>query len=107
MTMEQKNAPFYLSRKFWLEIVAAGVFLTLALTQTVVFSSQEVMIFVLGLAGIAVGGHALTDVGAMIAGALTARRAAAPEAEEEEPEIVTVNLTPEPEEEEEEEKDDA
>jgi hypothetical protein len=103
MTME-KNVPFYVSRKFWMEIVAAGVFLTLALTQTVVFTSEEVMIFVLGLAGIAVGGHALTDVGSQIAAAIIALRAPQPVEEpeedpedepEEEPEVVTASLTDE------------
>ncbi len=65
--------PFWQGRKFWMEIVAAGVFLSLALTETVTFTSQEVMIFVLGLAGIAVGGHAVTDVGSMIATAIASR----------------------------------
>ena len=96
----EKSVPFYLSRKFWMEIVAASVFLALALTKTVTFTSQEVMLFVLGLAGIAVGGHTVSDGISMIAGAIAGRRAAAePEPEpEEEPE-------PEPEEEEEEEED--
>jgi hypothetical protein len=76
----EKNVPFYMSRKFWMEVIAAGVFLTLALTETVVFTSKEVMLFVLGLAGIAVGGHAVTDVGSMLASALASRTAsAAPE----------------------------
>lgn len=73
------KVPFYLSRKFWMEVVAAGVFLALALTETVTFTSQEVMIFVLGLAGIAVGGHALTDVGAMISQAIAGRFGGAPQ----------------------------
>ncbi len=105
--MKKEDVPFYVSRKFWMEVVSAGVFLTLALTNTVVFTSQEVMIFVLGLAGIAVGGHAVTDVGSMIAAAIASWRGAAPAAveppaeEPEEPEVVTASLTDEDEEEEE------
>lgn len=81
--MDDKKVPFYQSRKFWMEVVAAGVFLTLALTNTVTFTSEEVMVFVLGLAGIAVGGHAVTDVAAMIASAIGRRPAPAPVVEPE------------------------
>ena len=64
--MEDKQ-PFWQSRKFWMEVVAAGVFLSLALTRPVTFTPEQVLIFVLGLAGIAVGAHAVTDVAAIAA----------------------------------------
>ena len=98
---DKEQGPFWESRKFWMEIVAAGVFLTLALTETVTFTSQQVLIFVLGLAGIAVGGHTVTDVGAMIAAAITTKPAPPPAPTEEVVVADEVVIEPEPEEEEE------
>jgi len=61
---EQKNEEgvFWLSRKFWYTVLAAAVFTTFALTGTVTFTSEQVMTFVLGLTGLAIGGHTITDV---------------------------------------------
>ena len=78
--MSKKNGekPFYLRYKFWTTVMAAGVFLSLALSETVTFTSEEVMVFVLGLAGITAGAHALSDVGHAIARALAERAAPTP-----------------------------
>lgn len=66
---QQKNEPdvrFWLSRKFWMAVISAAVFTSLAMTKTVMFSSTEVMTFVLGLAGISIGGHVVTDIASLI-----------------------------------------
>lgn len=66
---QQKNEPdvrFWLSRKFWMAMVAAMVFTAFGISKTVVFSSMEVMTFVLGLAGMSIGGHVITDVASLI-----------------------------------------
>ena len=65
-----KSAPFWLSRKFWYAVMATAAFLALAITETVHFSSDQVMTFILALLGITVGGHAATDIGAQIAQAI-------------------------------------
>ena len=65
-----KSAPFWLSRKFWYAVMATAAFLALAITNTVEFSSDQVMTFILALLGITVGGHAATDIGAQIAHAI-------------------------------------
>lgn len=67
------TGPFWTSRKFWMEVVAAAVFVAFGVTETVTFSSTEVLVFVLGLAGIATGAHAATDIAAIISAALEAR----------------------------------
>lgn len=58
---------FWLSRKFWMAVISAAVFTALAVTETVTFTSGEVMTFVLGLAGISIGGHIVSDVASMYA----------------------------------------
>jgi uncharacterized membrane protein len=73
---EQKNdtdVRFWTSRKFWLEVIAAAVFVTMSLTDQVEFTPEQVLAFVLGLAGIAVGAHAATDIVSLITGALERR----------------------------------
>lgn len=70
---EQKNqngdGKFWLSRKFWFTVISATVFLVLALTEKVAFTSGEVMIFVLGMAGISHASHVITDVAGLIGSA--------------------------------------
>ena len=82
-------------KKFLYSLLAVGVFLSLALTGTVVFTSEESMTFILGLFGINVTGHALTDVAALIA------RAFGRNALEEPEPIIEPEPAPEPEPEEE------
>lgn len=60
--VREEERPFWLRTKFYYVIIAAVVFLALALTGTVSFSSDQVMIFVLGLAGLGIAGHTVTDV---------------------------------------------
>lgn len=62
-----ESAAFWTSRKFWMSITSAAVFTALAVTGTVAFSSGEVMTFVLGLAGISIGSHVVTDIASMVA----------------------------------------
>lgn len=61
-----KEKPFWLRTKFWYAVIAAAIFLALALTETVVFTSNETLTFILGLLGINVTGHAATDIAAII-----------------------------------------
>ena len=66
--------PFWMGRKFWYAVIAAGIFLALALTGTVIFTSGEVMTFILGLLGINVTGHVATDVASIVAAVFGSRR---------------------------------
>ena len=50
--------------------IAAMVFLTLALSGVVKFSPADAMKFILGLTGLGVGGHALTDIAGVIGKAI-------------------------------------
>lgn len=65
--MKKEIQPFWKSRKFWYVLIAAIVFVSLALTKTVVFTSDQVMVFVLALAGLGIGGHTVTDIASTIA----------------------------------------
>ena len=76
--MEDKSTPFWLSRKFWYAVLATVAFVVLAVTQTVEFSSDQVMVFILSLLGVTTGLHAATDIGSQIASALVARGAQMP-----------------------------
>lgn len=83
----QKNDPdvrFWLSRKFWMAVISAAVFTVLAASKAVVFSSSEVMTFVLGLAGISIGGHVVTDIASLVTSVVEGKR---------EPVIGAVSLT--------------
>lgn len=65
--MSQKDSgPFYMGKKFWYTVIATGVFVALAVTGTVAFSSTEVMTFVLSLLGINIGAHTATDITGII-----------------------------------------
>jgi hypothetical protein len=72
-TKPAQEKPFYLKVKFWYTLMAVGVFLALAMTETVEFSNDQVMTIILGLLGITSGAHALTDIAAIIASALRDR----------------------------------
>jgi hypothetical protein len=61
-----ENGPFWQSRKFWMQIMAVILFAVLAVTKTVEFSSEQVLVFVLGLAGLGMGAHAATDIASLI-----------------------------------------
>lgn len=65
MTTEE-NGPFWQSRKFWMQVIAALVFAALAMTKAVEFTSEQVLVFVLGLAGIGISAHAATDIVSLI-----------------------------------------
>lgn len=62
MCKRQSDVRFWLSRKFWLEVMAAGVFLTLQLSGSMDFSEEQAMIFVISLAGLGVVAHTVTDI---------------------------------------------
>lgn len=62
------DARFWLSRKFWLTVLGAIVFLVLALSGTVRFTNTEAIVVILGLIGINAGAHTLTDLTSMIVG---------------------------------------
>ena len=66
--MSKAALKFWEDRAFWMQLVAAAVFLAIALTQTVVFTSGQVLLFVLGLSGIATGSVAATNVANAFAG---------------------------------------
>lgn len=65
--MNPKNN-ILLSRKFLTTIVASVVFVVLAVTETVEFSSSDAMVFILGIAGLSMSAHAATDISAIISG---------------------------------------
>ena len=70
--MNQENSPdvrFWLSRKFWFVILIAGVFLALALTKTMVFTTDQALEFLKWLLALALGAHAATDITSLVAGA--------------------------------------
>ena len=66
---DQKNGKegrFWESRKFWYAVIAVGAFLALALTGTMTFTEEQTINFLLGLFGINIGAHALTDISSVI-----------------------------------------
>jgi hypothetical protein len=100
--MNGNGKPFWQSRKFWMEVISAGAYLALALTRTVEFTSAEHMAIILGLAGIGIGAHTVSDVGHRIADVLGARLAARLGAEAAAPPA----SNPEPDEDDEDDEDD-
>jgi len=69
-----KEKPIWTRTKFWYAVMAIVSLLILAITDTVVFNSQEIMTIILSLLGISVGGHALTDVAGIITGKANRKR---------------------------------
>ena len=62
-----QQGPFWQSRKLWYTAMALGALLALALSGTVSFSSEQVMTVIIGVLGVSVGGHAATDIAALVA----------------------------------------
>lgn len=54
------------SRKFQLTIISVVMFVILAVTKTVEFTNEQVMIFILGLSGMSITGHVVSDVASMM-----------------------------------------
>jgi len=61
-----RPGPFWQSRKLWYTAMALVAFMALALTGSVQFSSEQVMVIIMGVLGLSVGGHAATDIAAMV-----------------------------------------
>lgn len=68
MMVENKNGekPIWRTTKFYYALMALGAFLALALSGTMVFTSEQTIDFILTLFGINVGAHALTNISAVI-----------------------------------------
>jgi len=66
--VENKNGekPIWRTTKFYYALMALGAFLALALSGTMVFTSEQTIDFILTLFGINVGAHALTNISAVI-----------------------------------------
>jgi len=68
-----QEKPFWQGKKFWMEMVTVVAFVALAVTKTATFTNTEILVFLLGVLGIGVGGHTLTDSVSLIARALLGR----------------------------------
>ncbi len=72
MANEQKKTVSWLpeilqSTKFWWAILGVAMFMTLALTGTMHFTEQQAMEIILGLCGLGIAGHTVTNVAAVLA----------------------------------------
>jgi len=63
---ENGDKPFWKSTKFVYALIAVAAFLALALTGTMTFTSDETIKFLLGVFGINVSAHALTNISAIV-----------------------------------------
>jgi len=61
-----ESKPLWKSTKFIYALVAVAAFLALALTGTMAFTPEQTINFLLGVFGINVSAHALTNVSAII-----------------------------------------
>lgn len=66
MTTPPMTTPFWQSTKFIYAVIAVAAFLALALTGTMTFTSEQSIEFLLGILGINVGAHTLTNVSAIV-----------------------------------------
>lgn len=62
----EDTTPIWKSRKFWKEVLAVIIFLVLIFTHTVEFTSEQVITIILGILGIGVGAHTVSDVASMV-----------------------------------------
>ena len=63
---ENGDKPFWKSTKFVYAVLALGAFLALALTGTMAFTPEQTIQFLLGVFGINVSAHALTNISAIV-----------------------------------------
>lgn len=73
MAREPAKGPLWQSHRFWMQVLATFVFLTLTLSRVVALTADHLLTFVLALAGLGVGARTVTGVTAIVAGAMERR----------------------------------